>query len=106
LPPRSPGQCNNTSEPRNEKLGIDLVDRLAKALTTTVADLLPTTAPPDTLGVLREQARRLFDSLAQAADRETHRSASSSARIRSMAAAGAQTPREKIFRPFISWMFQ
>lgn len=51
--------------------GIDLVDRLAKALATTVSDLLPTTPPPDTLTTLRDQARRLFDSLVQAADRET-----------------------------------
>jgi transcriptional regulator with XRE-family HTH domain len=50
--------------------GIDLLDRLAKALATTVADLLPPTAPPDTQAVLRDQARRLFDSLVQAADRE------------------------------------
>src|SRR5690242_5583504 len=47
--------------------GIDLVDRLARALGTTVADLLPTTAPSDTLAVLRDQARRLFESLLQAA---------------------------------------
>jgi transcriptional regulator with XRE-family HTH domain len=50
--------------------GIDLADRLAKALATTVADLLPTTALPDTLAVLQDQARRLFESLVQAADRE------------------------------------
>jgi transcriptional regulator with XRE-family HTH domain len=51
--------------------GIDLVDRLARALGTTTHDLLPTTARPDTLAMLREQARRLFDGLVQAADRET-----------------------------------
>lgn len=50
--------------------GIDLADRLAKALGTTVNDLLPTSASPDTQAVLRDQARRLFDSLIQAADRE------------------------------------
>lgn len=50
--------------------GVDLVERLAKALATTVADLLPTTAQPDTLAGLRDQARRLFESLVQAADRE------------------------------------
>jgi transcriptional regulator with XRE-family HTH domain len=33
---------------------IDLVDRLAKALGTTIADLLPETAPQDPLPVLRE----------------------------------------------------
>src|SRR4051812_798237 len=41
--------------------GIDLVDRLAKALGTMVADLLVTASQPDTLAVLREQAKRLFD---------------------------------------------
>lgn len=51
--------------------GIDLVDRLAKALGTTTHELLPTTASPDTLAVLREQARRLFDAVLQNADRET-----------------------------------
>jgi transcriptional regulator with XRE-family HTH domain len=51
--------------------GIDLVDRLAKALGTTVTDLLPTTATPDTLAVLRDRAMRLFDTLLQIADRET-----------------------------------
>ena len=51
--------------------GIDLVDRLAKALGTTGQELLPITASPDTLAVLREQAKRLFESLLQAADRET-----------------------------------
>jgi transcriptional regulator with XRE-family HTH domain len=50
--------------------GIDLVDRLAKALATTVADLLPTTASPDTQAVLREQARRLAEALIVVADRE------------------------------------
>jgi transcriptional regulator with XRE-family HTH domain len=49
--------------------GIDLVDRLAKALGTTLADLLPTTPPPDTTAVLRQQARRLCDALVPAADR-------------------------------------
>jgi transcriptional regulator with XRE-family HTH domain len=51
--------------------GIDLVDRLAKALGTTGQDLLPVAPSPDTLAVLREQAQRLFASLLQAADRET-----------------------------------
>lgn len=50
--------------------GIDLVDRLARALGTTATDLMPTTASPDTLTALRDQARRLFESLVQAADRE------------------------------------
>jgi transcriptional regulator with XRE-family HTH domain len=51
--------------------GIDLVDRLARALGTTAADLLPASAPPETDEVLRQQARRLFDALLSAADRET-----------------------------------
>ncbi len=51
--------------------GIDLVARLARALGTTSHDLLPGAAPPDTLAVLRDQARRLFDTLLAAADRET-----------------------------------
>ena len=51
--------------------GIDLVDRLAKALGTTVTDFLPTTASPDTQMVLREQARKLCEALLGAADRET-----------------------------------
>jgi transcriptional regulator with XRE-family HTH domain len=51
--------------------GIDLVTRLARALGTTTHDLLPQAAPPDTLAVLRDQARRLFESLLAAADRET-----------------------------------
>lgn len=51
--------------------GIDLVERLAQALGTTLADLLPTTASPDTLAVLQERAQRLFDTLLRTADRET-----------------------------------
>ena len=51
--------------------GIDLVDRLARALGTTVHDLLPAAASVDTLVVLRDQAQRLSESLIQAADRET-----------------------------------
>lgn len=50
--------------------GIDLVARLAKALGTTVADLLPEDGPPDPLPVLKEQAGRLAEALG-AADRET-----------------------------------
>lgn len=53
--------------------GLDLVDRLAKALGVTLTDLLPATAPPDTLAVLRDQARRLFEVVLQTADRETLR---------------------------------
>ncbi len=51
--------------------GIDLVARLAAALGVPVADLLPTTTPPDDLGVLREQARCLFAGPVQSDDRQT-----------------------------------
>jgi transcriptional regulator with XRE-family HTH domain len=51
--------------------GIDLVARLALALGTTIHDLLPATAPPDTSAMLLDQARALFDALLAAADRET-----------------------------------
>jgi transcriptional regulator with XRE-family HTH domain len=51
--------------------GIDLVARLARALGTTSHDLLPAAAAPDTMAVLRDQARGLFEALLAAADRET-----------------------------------
>ncbi len=51
--------------------GIDLVERLARALGTSPTDLFPTTAPPDALPVLRQQAAKLFETILQAADRET-----------------------------------
>ena len=51
--------------------GIDLVDRLAVALGTSAADLLPLTEPTDNLPLLREQARKLFESLMSEGDRET-----------------------------------
>jgi transcriptional regulator with XRE-family HTH domain len=51
--------------------GIDLVQRLADALGTTIHDLLPTEAPPETEAVLKERARKLFDELLKTADRET-----------------------------------
>src|SRR5438094_1053632 len=47
--------------------GIDLVARLARALGTTSHDLLPTTAAPDTMAVLRDQAHGLFEALLAAA---------------------------------------
>lgn len=50
--------------------GIDLVERLARALGTTLADLLPTEPVPDTLAVLRSQAQRHFEMILQTADRE------------------------------------
>jgi transcriptional regulator with XRE-family HTH domain len=51
--------------------GIDLVARLAHALGTSSHDLIPEAPPPDPTAVLREQARRLFEALLAAADRET-----------------------------------
>lgn len=51
--------------------GIDLADRLARALGTTIGDLLPTTTPPDSVGNLRQQAHKLFEDLVELADRET-----------------------------------
>ena len=51
--------------------GIDLVNRLARGLNTTVADLLPQDDPPDSETVLRKQARHLADGLISTADRET-----------------------------------
>jgi transcriptional regulator with XRE-family HTH domain len=51
--------------------GIDLVARLARALGTTSHDLLPETAAPDTMTLLRNQAAELFEALLSAADRET-----------------------------------
>jgi len=50
--------------------GIDLVERLATALGATVHDLLPLTASPDTVQVLREQSQKLYEALQQAGDRE------------------------------------
>ena len=48
--------------------GIDLVERLAAALGTTVADLLPADGTPDPLPILREQARRMLDRLLRSGD--------------------------------------
>lgn len=53
--------------------GIDLVDRLAHALGTTAADLLPAAATPDPLAVLHQQAQRLLDTLIRSAGRDTFR---------------------------------
>ena len=51
--------------------GIDLVQRLATALGTSIADLLPALPPTDTRTILADQAAHLFKSLLAAADRET-----------------------------------
>jgi transcriptional regulator with XRE-family HTH domain len=50
--------------------GVDLVERLAKALGITVAELLTTTEIPDALTVLRDQAKKLFESILKVADRD------------------------------------
>lgn len=51
--------------------GIDLVERLASSLGTTVNDLFPTAAQPDPLPLLREQATKLFGTLLESADQPT-----------------------------------
>jgi transcriptional regulator with XRE-family HTH domain len=43
--------------------GIDMVERIAGALGTTVAELLPEGTVTDPLPILREQAKRLIDAL-------------------------------------------
>lgn len=53
--------------------GIDLVARLAKALGTTTSDLLPATGAPDTVGALKTQAQRLFESLMESSDQDFYR---------------------------------
>lgn len=50
--------------------GIDLVSRLATALGVSLTDLLPSAPPSDPADVLRRQARQLFDTLVNGADRE------------------------------------
>jgi len=50
--------------------GIDLVDRLATSLGTTIHDLLPT-ASTDPLPLLQGQAKLLLDSLLKTADQPT-----------------------------------
>ncbi len=50
--------------------GIDLVQRLASALNTTVHELLPVVESPDTLSVLQERAEKLFAQLMENASRE------------------------------------
>jgi transcriptional regulator with XRE-family HTH domain len=51
--------------------GIDLAERLARALGVPVAELLPAEPPPDRQEFLRQQARRLCDDLIPTADLET-----------------------------------
>jgi transcriptional regulator with XRE-family HTH domain len=51
--------------------GIDLVARLAAALGTIAADLLPASPAPHAAAVLREQCRRLFEGLVRSEDEAT-----------------------------------
>ena len=71
---RAEVSVTHLSELENAEIapGIDLVDRLARALGAAMADLLPSAAPPEPLPVLREQAERRFDTLLEKADRETY----------------------------------
>ena len=52
-------------------VGLDLLARLAAALGSTVADLVPAAEAPDTDGILRTEIRRLTASLLESADRDT-----------------------------------
>jgi transcriptional regulator with XRE-family HTH domain len=52
-------------------VGLDLLARLAAALATTVADLVPTEDAPDTDGALRTEIWRLTNDLLTNADRDT-----------------------------------
>ena len=51
--------------------GIDLVERLASALGTSLSDLLPESRNAETMKVLRERAEKLSKTLVEEADRET-----------------------------------
>lgn len=51
--------------------GIDLVARLAKALDTTIQELLPAEGPKDPEAALKNRADKLFSDLIKNADRET-----------------------------------
>jgi transcriptional regulator with XRE-family HTH domain len=69
---RAEVSVTHLSELENAEIapGIDLVDRLARALGAAPAELLPSGAPPEPLPVLREQAERLFGALLEKGDRE------------------------------------
>ena len=51
--------------------GIDLIERLAKALQSTIADLIPDTESLQTEKLLRQQARKRFEELLDNASNET-----------------------------------
>jgi transcriptional regulator with XRE-family HTH domain len=73
LSSRAKVSVTHLSELENAEIapGIDLVDRLARALGATLADLLPSAASAEPLPVLREQAERLFGTLLERGDRDT-----------------------------------
>ncbi len=50
--------------------GVDLVERLAKALGATVTDLLETGADPEVMTVLRDQTMKLIVGILKVADRD------------------------------------
>lgn len=52
-------------------VGLDLLARLAAALGSAVADLVPATEPPDADATLRAEIRRLTAGLLDAADHDT-----------------------------------
>lgn len=58
-------------EAGNSAPGLDLIDRLAKALGVRLSEMLPEESPPDSTVVLKEQAKRLTSTLLETADRET-----------------------------------
>jgi len=51
--------------------GLDLLDRLAKALAVTIAELVQEMAPPDPIHLIQEQARRLIESIIESGSRDT-----------------------------------
>jgi transcriptional regulator with XRE-family HTH domain len=50
---------------------IDVLEKIAKALAVSVAELLPSLTPPDTMTHLRQRVQFLADRLVQTADRGT-----------------------------------
>lgn len=50
---------------------LEILEKLAKSLGVTVADLVPPERPPDPLAQLRERFRHLTTRLGQTADKET-----------------------------------
>ena len=58
-------------EAANASCTLDIMEKIAKALAVSVADLLPMVDPPDLTAQLRERVRSLSERLAENADRET-----------------------------------